>query len=210
MVHLKAWLRVCLMGTVGFSLQASAAQEIRYTVDPTQSRFLVHVYRSGLLGRFGHDHTIAVQQYQGTVTVTEGTIGPATLTITAQAASLKPMDEDNEVDRRKIEATMRHEVLEIDRYAEIRFRSIAIVIDRQRMPESDAFIIGMLDLHGVSRLIVIQGRVGLDDKSLRATGAFTINQTDYGIKPVSVMGGLVKVKNTLTLTFDFIARRVPG
>lgn len=207
MTRLQIWLFCCLIGTAWCAQNAQAATEITYTVDPSQSRFVVHVYRGGLFSRFGHDHTIAIQTFQGSVTVTEGTIGPATLTVTALSSSLKPLDDDSESDRLKIEGTMRQQVLDVNRYPEIRFRSVAIVLDRQATPERDAFIIGMLDLHGVSRLIVIQSRVAVDDKSVRAKGTFTINQTDYNIKPVSVMGGLVKVKDTLALTFDFVARR---
>lgn len=209
MALLKTILGLSLFGAFWFPCAVSSGQDISYAIDQAKSQFVVHVYRTGLFGRFGHDHTIAVQQYQGTVTLAEGVNGPASLIVTAQAASLKPTDDDSESDRIKIEGTMRQEVLEVGRYADIRFRSVAIVTDRQITPERDAFIIGMLDLHGVSRLIVIQARVAVTDLSVRARGAFTINQTDYGIKPVSVMGGLVKVKDSLTVNFDFIARRTP-
>ena len=37
------------------------------------------------------------------------------------------------------------------------------------------------------------------------TGKFTIKQTDFGIKPVSV-GGVVKVKDELAISFTIVAR----
>jgi len=47
--------------------------------------------------------------------------------------------------------------------------------------------------------------VKLDGASLTATGKFAIKQTDFGIKPISV-GGVVKVKDELTITFTISAR----
>ena len=43
------------------------------------------------------------------------------------------------------------------------------------------------------------------DTRLTATGKFVIKQTDYGITPISV-GGVVKVKNELNITFTVAAR----
>ena len=42
---------------------------------------------------------------------------------------------------------------------------------------------------------------------LRASGEFTVRQTDYGIKPVSVAGGALKVKDELKFSFDIVARK---
>ena len=39
---------------------------------------------------------------------------------------------------------------------------------------------------------------------LTATGKFVIKQTDFGITPISV-GGVVKVKNELNITFTIVA-----
>ena len=42
-------------------------------------------------------------------------------------------------------------------------------------------------------------------RDLTATGKFTIKQTDFGIKPISI-GGVVKVKDELNITFTIAAR----
>ena len=41
--------------------------------------------------------------------------------------------------------------------------------------------------------------------ALTATGKFVIKQTDFGITPISV-GGVVKVKDELNITFTVVAR----
>jgi hypothetical protein len=41
---------------------------------------------------------------------------------------------------------------------------------------------------------------------LRASGDFTLNQSDYQIKSVSVAGGALKVKDQLKFSFAMVAR----
>jgi hypothetical protein len=42
---------------------------------------------------------------------------------------------------------------------------------------------------------------------LRASGDFSLSQSDYAIKPVSVAGGALKVKDELKFDFEIVARR---
>jgi hypothetical protein len=44
-------------------------------------------------------------------------------------------------------------------------------------------------------------------ESLRANGEFTVRQTDYRIKLVSVAGGALKLKDELKFQFDIVATR---
>ena len=70
-------------------------------------------------------------------------------------------------------------------------------------------VIGDLTLHGVTQnSLWISGEVLVTEGELRAKGGFPIRQTDYKIKPVSVAGGTLKVKNEVKCTFDIVARSV--
>ena len=42
---------------------------------------------------------------------------------------------------------------------------------------------------------------------LRASGDFTLDQTDYNIKLVSVAGGALKLKDELKFSFEMVARK---
>ena len=70
-----------------------------------------------------------------------------------------------------------------------------------------AVLKGSLTLHGVSRSQPINVRVALLGSMLRASGDFSLNQTDYGIKLVSVAGGALKLKDELKFSFEIVARR---
>jgi len=42
---------------------------------------------------------------------------------------------------------------------------------------------------------------------LHAFGEFTIRQSDYNIKPISAIGGGLKVKDELKFSFDIVGRK---
>jgi hypothetical protein len=42
---------------------------------------------------------------------------------------------------------------------------------------------------------------------LRASGEFLLSQSSYGIKPVSVAGGALKLKDELKFSFEIVARK---
>ncbi|MGA8728989.1 MAG: YceI family protein, partial [Terracidiphilus sp.] len=66
---------------------------------------------------------------------------------------------------------------------------------------------GTLNLHGVSRNLSIPARVALLGDMFRASGDFTLSQSDFGIKPVSVAGGALKLKDELKVSFEIVARK---
>ncbi len=62
-----------------------------------------------------------------------------------------------------------------------------------------------MHLHGVVRSISFPTLVAVNSDTLGAEGTFEVNQKDYGIKPVSVVGGLVQVKDKVKIRFKFVA-----
>ena len=53
----------------------------------------------------------------------------------------------------------------------------------------------------------ITAQVTVTGDQLRASGEFNVRQSSYGIKPVSVAGGTMKIKDDVKVTFDFVARK---
>ena len=66
---------------------------------------------------------------------------------------------------------------------------------------------GKLTLHGVTRNQAIIVRVASFGSMLRASGDFSLDQTDYNIKLVSVAGGALKLKDEVKFSFEIVARR---
>lgn len=177
----------------------------RYRIDAAQSRFVVRAFAGGFLSAFAHDHTISIREFDGEADFTYGTVEPASLQMTMKAGSLAVTDKISEKDRQKIETTMRDEVLEVSKYPEITFTSSGVSATKTGDAQYQARIPGDITLHGVSRPLTITAQLEFGDKVFRAKGAFALKQSSFGIKPVSVAGGTIKVKDELKFTFDIVA-----
>ncbi|HLF84498.1 MAG TPA: YceI family protein [Blastocatellia bacterium] len=185
-------------------LEASA-DSARYRIDAARSRFVVRAFAGGFLSAFAHDHTISIREFDGETDFTYGTVEPASLRMTIKAGSLAVTDKISEKDRQKIESTMRDEVLEVSKYPEIAFKSGSVSATKTGDAQYQARITGEITLHGVSRPLTMTAQLEFGDRVLRAQGAFTLKQSSFGIKPVSVAGGTIKVKDELKFTFDIVA-----
>lgn len=179
-----------------------------YRLAADKSRFTVQAFAEGLFSAFGHDPVIAIRDFAGEVEFVPGTLEGAKLRMTIKADSLAVTDDVKEKDRQEIERMMRQDVLETAKYPEIIFTSTSISASRQGEGRYRARVIGELTLHGVmQKNLWIQAEVTISGDTLRAKGEFPLKQTDYGIKPVSVAGGTMKVKNELKFSFDIAAEK---
>ncbi len=146
-----------------------------------QSAITIHVFKSGLFSGFAHNHIVVAP-------IAQATVDPARMTadITVATKDMKVTDpEVSEKDRTEIQTT---------KFSEIRFKSSRI---EQTTPQHYR-VMGMLDLHGASKEIVLEVTGGPEHYH----GATKLKQTDFGIKPISMGGGSIKVKDELQLEFD--------
>jgi polyisoprenoid-binding protein YceI len=113
-----------------------------------------------------------------------------------QAAALRVQDaKASEKDRAEIQQTMLGpEVLDANRHAEIVFRSTAV----EPAGAGAWSVRGTLSLHGATHPIAMEVR----EKEGHYVGNVLLKQTDFGIKPVRVAGGTVKVKDQIRIEFD--------
>src|SRR3984957_1924017 len=183
---------------------------LRYSIDAAKSRFTARAFATGLLSAMGHNPTLAIREYTGEATFSPGNLEQATIRFTVQSASLTVTDDITQKDRTELENKMRQEVLETTAYPEIIFESSKISPNQLGENTYSVNIAGNLTLHGVNHNETIYAQVTLAGDTLRAFGEFSLRQTDYGIKLVSVAGGTLKVKDEVKVTFDFTARKQEG
>lgn len=180
---------------------------VQYKLDAGQSRFTVQAFAKGLLAGFGHNPVIGIRDFSGEAQFPPGSLADASLRMVVDAHSLTVLDDVKEKDRREIEQTMFNDALEIATYPEIVFESAQVTATRVAEGRYKVRIIGDLSLHGVTREgLWIAANLTLEGDTLRAQGDFTLKQTDYKIKPVSVAAGALKLKDELKFTFDLIGR----
>ena len=186
---------------------AAAPTGDRYLITPMISRFTVKVTATGLLSSFGHSPTIQIRDLKGEILFGRQAVEQGSLHLVVRADSLTVADNISDKDRREIESQMREQVLETSKYPEIVYDSQSVTVKSTADTQSDVVLIGQLTLHGVTRPQKVPARITVTGDLLRAFGEFSLRQSDYNIKPVSAVGGGLKVKDEVTFTFDIAARK---
>jgi len=184
------------------------ARRQRFRVDVPRSRFTVNTETTGLSSMFGHDHRIDVGNYEGTVTLTPGAPDTATLDLKVWADSLRALGEAHEDVSWDIDTALQNHVLETGKYPAISFVGRAASARRRADGAFDIKVTGTLQLHGVRREVTVPLRLQMQTGTLRASGAFTLRQTDYKITPFSFGDGAATVANVVTLSFDIVAQEL--
>ena len=182
--------RLILAATLAAAL-ASAAQA--GNVDAARSAVTIHVYKSGLFSALAHNHIITAPIGSGSIDKERRSVS-----LSFNANALKLVDtEGSESDHRQIERTMNGpEVLNVAQFPVISFQSKRVDVAK---PDSYQ-VTGDLKLHGRSREIslpvVFSGGM--------YKGSISLKQTDFGITPVKIAGGAVRVKDEIEIDFEIV------
>lgn len=170
---------------------AHTARSAPIPIDVRASKLTVRVFKSGLFSALAHDHEIRAPLAEGTVDTSQMSVD---LRIESRAMRvLDPKASDNE--RSKVQQAMEGpRVLDVARFPAIRFQSTAI----QASGPGSWHVEGTLELHGESRPI----RFEVTREGGLYRGQATLRQTEFGIKPIRIAGGTVKVKNDVGVEFE--------
>jgi polyisoprenoid-binding protein YceI len=180
---LKSW-------TAAFILLSGTMLAADRTIDVAKSTLAIHVGKSGLFSVAGHEHWVDAPIARGSFR--DGPNAAVEFVVEARRLKVRP-DQESAQDQAKIQATMQREVLEIEKYPEIVFRSTSVAATGDHSWR----VTGTLNLHGVTKPIVAEVR----QEGAAYLGNARLKQTDFGIKRVSAGGGTVKVKDELEITF---------
>ena len=187
---LRNTLRFCIIAALNISMARLAVGQ-PVAIDARKSVLTVHVSKSGVLSAFGHDHEISAPIVGGTVDVEKRRVE-----LRANAVALKVQDAKvSDKDRNEIQATMLGaDVLDAKTYSEISFGSTSA----EASGTGAWKVTGNLTLHGQTRPVSMEVR----DVAGHYSGACRFWITDFGIQPVKVAGGTIRVKDEVTVEFD--------
>lgn len=180
---------------------------VHYLTDARASQFTVQVSTGGLLSAFGHSPTISIRDFSGAAEVDSDDIAHSFLKVTIKPDSFAVRDDISDKDRREIERTMKMDVLETDAYPEIVYECSSLAASKIGEGQYSVRLNGDLTMHGVTRAQPVTARVAVTGDSLRAFGSFSLLQTDYDLKLVTIAGGALKIKDELKFSFNILARR---
>jgi polyisoprenoid-binding protein YceI len=187
---------------------ASAQRARTYSIVPAESSFWVFVGKTGLFSGLAHNHEIGVKSFSGRVTLPEAGASASTLELDVDARSLVVLDKNvSDKDRNEIYNSMHTTVLESAKHQKITFRSVSVTDVKEAGNNSYSLILnGDLTLHGVTKRVAVPLTAVITPQQIKASGKYTLKQTDYGIKPYSAAGGTIKVKNEVVVNFAIVAK----
>ncbi len=192
--------------TVALGYPGGAAAPRTFTVDPEQSRALIDVGKSGAFSFAGHTHEVEAPLRGGVIHLDADDPAHDDVRLEFNAAAMRVTGKgESASDVPKVTATMLSDmVLDAGRYPSMTFESTSVTA-KGPPAALDLSVTGRLTIHGKAQTVTVPVSVKVAGDRLTAAGRFVIKQTDYGITPISV-GGVVKVKNELNITFTVAAR----
>ena len=177
----------------GWTCPAVAQAQSR-AIDIGHSTLQVRVFKSGLFSAFAHDHEIEAPIMQGSVNLSK----KPSVELRVDARKLRVLDPKlSPKNRADVQKTMEGpQVLDSNRFTEISFHSTAV----ESKGKEQWTVHGDLTLHGQSSPVAV-------DVNLRNghyLGSARLKQCGFGITPVSIAGGTVKVKDEVDVEFDVV------
>jgi polyisoprenoid-binding protein YceI len=160
-----------------------------------------------MLSMLAHNPTFAVRDFAGELRWSPDGAGDQGFDMTVRADSLKLTDEVRPADRDEVEGRMDREVLETTAFPEIAYCARHIMTttgggDRYRLR-----LVGALALHGVANPLTIDADLVRQGDGVRMQGSFPLGMSEYRIRPVTALGGAIRLRDQLRLDFDLVARQ---
>jgi polyisoprenoid-binding protein YceI len=170
-----------------------------------RGHFQIQTGTSGLFGAFAHEHVIEAEKIEGCATVDPNDLARSSIKLTFTTAGIRVKDpKENPADRAKVQETMERDVLQVSQFPQITFVSTAV----ERGKAADAFQVrGNLTIRGKTQPVTIPVNVvRAADGSYRATGEYKFKQSTFGIRPVQLAGGTIKVKDEIRTEFELFLK----
>jgi len=180
---------------------------VRYRFDPTRSRFTVQAFATGMLSAFAHSPTFAVREFRGELRFETGGPLPEHLAIdlAIPAGAIELQDRVSPADRREIHDRMRTEVLAESAHAEIEYRAADVPCEPLGRGRYRLRLDGTLSLVGVTSPQPVNAELEIFEDGVRLSGRCSLQLSRYRIKPVTALGGTIRLKDELTLSFALVA-----
>jgi polyisoprenoid-binding protein YceI len=169
-------------------------------VVPQQGYFRIHVGTGGVFGAFAHNHLIEAQRITGCASVDPKDVTHSSIKLTFTTADLRVLDpKESAKDRAEVQKTMETEVLRISEFPQVVFESTSI----ENAGGNQLRVRGNLTIRGNTQSVVIPvALTHLADGAFQAQGRYNFKQSTFGIKPIQIGGGTIKVKDELETEFE--------
>ena len=167
----------------------------RQGIDVSRSSVKIRVFKSGMFSAFAHDHEIQAPIDGGEI---DSSANPS-VQLRMDARKMRVLDPEISVDSRAdIQRTMEGaEVLDVEHFPEISYHSTAIVSSGSGHWD----VRGNLNMHGKNQPVAVS--VSLEGGHYRGFASF--KQSQFGITPIRIAGGAIRVKDEVKIEFDIVS-----
>jgi polyisoprenoid-binding protein YceI len=179
-----------------FLAVAAVAAAADGSIDVQRSTITIHVGKAGLFSAAAHEHWINAPISSGTIR--ESPTPHVEFTVETAKMTVKPDAKVDAKTQATIQKDMEDMTLETKKFPEITFRSSHF----EKLADGQWKVQGDLSLHGITKPVSLTVKRTGDSYTTRTV----LKQTDFGIKPISLGGGVIKVKNEVEIEFQILAR----
>jgi len=172
---------------------------------PGRGYFRIHVGTGGLFGAFAHDHLIEARKVEGCALLDANNLTRSSIKLTFPASSVRVVDpNESEKDRASVQQNMENDVLMISKYPRVVFESTSIELGSAA---NQLKVHGNLTIRDKTQPVVIPlAFKPLGDGTYQADGKYNFKQSSFGIKPIQLGGGTIKVKDDLETEFELFLK----
>jgi polyisoprenoid-binding protein YceI len=189
----------CLLAPISFHAQGSPC------VIPGRGHLQIHVGTGGIFGGFAHDHLIEAQKIEGCIRLDSKDPTLSSVKLTLASSGIRVLDpSESAKDRAAVQHTMESEVLQINEFPQIIFESTGI----DRGDGANRYHVkGTLKLRDKTQPVEIPVTFTQNtDGSYEVIGKYVFKQSSFGIKPIQLAAGTVKVKDEVQTEFDLFMK----
>lgn len=168
------------------------------TLDASDGELLLHTDVAGRAAKLGHRLTVAMKSWQAAVSWSGDQ--PSAVRLTAEVDSFQVLSAEGGLTplsgpEKALVRSNALKCLASQRYPQIYFQTTEIIStdDGYRLD-------GLLDIHGQARQQVVDVRIDDLDGSWRLDCESVVRQTEYGVKPFSMLMGSMKVADDVAVS----------
>lgn len=200
---------------LSFYLPVHAVQW-NYILDKNSSTVRVLAYKQGALHWFGHNHVISHIRIDGELRSNAADLTNNEFTLVLPVADFIVDDVQHRlqsgeafsslVNSEDAQAT-RENMLGHDLLDAASFNKIIITGKLESISSSQAIAHLKIKIKEVSQDLVVPVHLQISATKLISRGRFSVKQSDFGLQPFSLLGGMLAVQDQIDIVFVFVAYR---
>jgi polyisoprenoid-binding protein YceI len=181
-----------------------------YVFNPKTSLIKIYAFRGGAAPSLGHNHVLSTSNFTGFVYLPSKGILKSRFDLSFRLDQLQ-IDNSaestklgeafaNRLDTDGIKHTLEHMLgddnLQADRFPFVRIHSVHVAGEIPKLA-----VEVQIELHGQQQTQTIPLNVEVLPERLTVSGSFVLRQSDFGVKPYSVLGGFLAVQDEVVIEF---------